>query len=132
MADRTIIQQNVADRLVGLDGTDEFIPGHGAGIDDLDPLRQVAAMDAADSLIGAVLPASDDEDSGDEALGASWRIRLDTAEAALDRIRASHVDDGFGHCVLCWESDGPMSKAHPAPLPCAVLRSIAGAEVSAG
>ena len=128
MADRIIIQQNVADRLVGLDGTDEFILGNGAGIDELDPLAYAEAMDAADSLIDAMLPDEDEETGDDTAL----RIRLDTAEAALDRIRASHVDDGFGHCVLCWEADGPMSKAVPAPMPCAALRSIAGADVSAG
>lgn len=129
MADRIIIQQNVADRLVGLDHTEDFILGNGAGIDELDPLAYAEAMDAADSLIDAMLPDGDEETDGDDT---ALRIRLDTAEAALDRIRASHVDDGFGHCILCWEADGPMSKAHPAPMPCAVLRSIAGADVSAG
>ena len=129
MADRIIIQQNVADRLVGLDHTEDFILGNGAGIDELDPLAYAEAMDAADSLIDAMLPDEDEEADGDDT---ALRLRLDTAEAALDRIRASHVDDGFGHCVLCWEADGPMSKATPAPMPCAVLRSIAGADVSAG
>lgn len=131
MADRIIIQQAVADRLVGLDHAEDFILGNGAGLDDLDPLSQAAAMDAADALIDAMLP-DEDEEPDDSVAAPALRVRLDTAEGALDRIRASHVDDGFGHCSLCWETDGPMSKANPAPMPCAVLRSIAGADVSAG
>lgn len=126
MADRIIIQQAVADVLVGLDHAEDFILGNGAGIDELDPFGQAAAMDAADALIDAMLPDEDEETDGD---GTALRLRLGTAEGALDRIRSSHADDGFGHCVLCWDVSGPMSKASPAPMPCAVLRSIAGADV---
>lgn len=46
MSDRIVIQQNVADRLVGTDDTDGLLLGHGAGTDKLDPLRQAAAADA--------------------------------------------------------------------------------------
>lgn len=127
MADRIIIQQAVADVLVGLDHAEDFILGNGAGIDELDPFGQAAAMDAADALIDAMLPDCDEET--DEGADHSLMLRLGTAEGALDRIRSSHADDGFGHCILCWDVSGPMSKASPAPMPCAVLRSIAGADV---
>ena len=49
MADRIIIQQDVADRLVGTDDTDGLLLGRGAGTDKLDPLRQVAAADAEEA-----------------------------------------------------------------------------------
>src|SRR5699024_7645571 len=103
--------------------------GNGAGIDELDPLAYAEAMDAADSLSDAMLPDADEEADGDDT---ALRLRLDTAEAALDRIRASHVRHRSGHCVLCWEADDPLPKATPAAMPCAALRSIAGADVSAG
>ena len=49
MSDRIIIQQNVADRLVGTDDTDGLLLGRGAGTDKLDPLRQVSAADAEEA-----------------------------------------------------------------------------------
>lgn len=45
MSDRTIIQQDVADRLVGTDDTDGLLLGRGK----FDPLRQVAAADAEEA-----------------------------------------------------------------------------------
>ena len=49
MADHIIIQQNVADRLVGTDDTDGLLLGRGAGTDKFDPLAYAGATDSEEA-----------------------------------------------------------------------------------
>lgn len=57
-----------------------------------------------------------------------WSRRAETAEAAIERAKAEHTDDGAGACETCSNEDPTGLHEFRVLMPCPTLKALGGGE----